>query len=106
MAKYVAGDQGMIADAMATITRQFGEADANGDGRLNLEEHLAYCRILNELEASKGKFCITDADLLIENYAVSNCVNSAEDGYTMADMFSVMGPITTRWAVLKAAAEA
>ena len=87
---------------MAIIGAQFAEADANGDGRLDMEEHLTYMRISNEHEQKQGKFIFTDADILAANYRIFNCV-SAEEGYTLAEMMSVFGPVMAEWAVLDAA---
>lgn len=74
---------------MAIIGAQFAEADANGDGRLDMEEHMTYMRISNEHEQKQGKFIFTDADILAANYRIFNCV-SAEEGYTLASFCTLL----------------
>ena len=75
---------------MAQITQCFTDADADGNGALNLEEYRTF-------EASTRKIAIDDGDWreadpkIEETYALMNAVSEGE-GFTMADMFATMGP--------------
>ena len=93
-----------MAEVMGKFAKMFNDADANGDGRLNLEEYKVFNAAARADATANGEWL--DADSHDEdNYALLNSV-TAEDGFTMADMHQIMGPWMAKMNELKDANEA
>ena len=85
---------------MTRLTNAWNEADANGDGKLNLEEHKAWENKMRALKEADGDW--HESDHAEANYAIFNSFSEG-DGYTMAEMMAVMGPWRQKWEEIKAA---
>ena len=74
---------------MAKVTKAWGDADSNGDGKLDLAEFTAFEGAMRAVREADGEWFETDH--AAANYAIMNSVSEG-DGFTMAEM----------WACLKA----
>ena len=85
---------------MARMNNAWNEADADGDGKLNLQEHKNWENKMRALKEADGDW--HESDHAEANYAIANSVIEG-DGYTMAEMWAVMGPWRQKWEAIKAA---
>ena len=88
-----------MAEMMGKFAKMFGDADTNGDGRLNLEEYRVFSAATKAVAVADGDWREA-GDHDEENYAIMNSV-SAEDGFTMAEMQQTMGPWMAKFTELK-----
>ena len=87
---------------MERMTNAWTESDANGDGKLNYEEHCAWEAKMRALKEADGDW--HESDHAQANYEIVNSVSEG-DGYTQAEMRAVLGPWTAKFEAIKAAAE-
>lgn len=76
------------AELMAEFNAKFTEADANGDGRLNLEEYLPYARLATALyQGDNGSICPDfDEERARLEYDLFDSWNPEAEGVDFAEM--------------------
>jgi hypothetical protein len=83
---------------MAEMTADWSESDADGDGKLNVEEFKVYITKAKARETTAG--CYTRPDpgeaRTTEMYNAANSIGEGE-GIVMMDFFTVMGPWMTKY---------
>ena len=69
---------------MAKMTKAWADADANGDGKLNLEEYKAFDAALKAIALANGEW-YEDGDYHEANFNMANSIGEG-DGFTMPEM--------------------
>ena len=83
--KFQEGDQEFITERMTAMANAFNAADANGDGRLDLEEARTFYNALKEQAEARGKFGGTYEGGIEDNYRLTNSINPDAEGFTYAE---------------------
>ena len=81
--RYQEGDQEFIQERTTAMTNAFNAADANGDGRLDLEEARVFYNTLKDADEAAGRHSGGHYPGGIEdNYRMTNAVNPDTEGFT------------------------
>ena len=78
----------------------WNNADADGDGKLNLEEHKAWESAVRAIKQADGDWHESEHDQA--NYEILNSISEGE-GYTFAEARAIMAPWMAKFEELKAA---
>ena len=83
---------------MAGLAEDWNGSDADGDGKLNLEEFKVYITKAKAREATAGCYVRPDPGdaRTTEMYNAANSIGEGE-GIVMMDFFTVMGPWMTKY---------
>jgi Ca2+-binding EF-hand superfamily protein len=86
-------DQEFASTTMAGLTEAWNGSDADGDGKLNLEEFLAYITTTKAKETEAGCYVRPDPENTRTTalYHIANSIGEGE-GLVQMDFFSTMGP--------------
>ena len=103
LAKYKGGDEEFKNQRMQEMANAWSDADADGDGKLNLAEYRVFEQKRRELKESNGEW--HESDHAEANYAIINSLAEG-DGFTQAEMYAAMAPWMAKWEEIKAADEA
>ena len=95
-----------MAEEMALADVRFAQADANGDGRLNLEEFVALMNMMTEAAEAKGNFATRYPGQDEKGYELYNAINPSQDGFTKAEYYGCVGRYIQYFTAIKAADEA
>ena len=101
--KYMGADEEFKNQRQQEMQNAWNEADADGDGKLNLAEYRVFEQKRREMKESNGEW--HESDHAEANYAILNSL-SAGDGFTQAEMYSTFVPWMAKWEEVKAADEA
>ena len=99
MEKYK-NDEEFKAQQGQIFMNTWNECDADGDGKLNLQEHKNFESKMHALKAADGDW--NESDHAEANYAIVNSVSEG-DGYSMSDFRACMGPWMAKFEACKAA---
>ena len=89
---------------MERVKREFGECDADGDGRLSLDEFLAFFAKQREQRAREGADFEPKPNQAQEAYALFNQISSEGEGFTLEEYLAAYRPMAIAMAEAKAAA--
>ena len=93
-------DEAFRNEHMAKMAKAWSDADANGDGKLDLAEYRNYDAAMRTLKEAEGEW--HESDHAEENYNIVNSISEGE-GFTMEQMRSIMAPWIAKFEELKAA---
>ena len=88
---------------MGEYAKMFADADANGDGVLDLAEFQAFSRAGVAKGRSEGHFVDDSEEKMARSYAIANQITPGVDGVSMADMGASMPIYHTKFNELKTA---
>ena len=103
MEKYRGADEEFKNQRKQDMANAWSEADADGDGKLNLAEYRVFEQKRREMKESNGEW--HESDHAEANFAILNSL-SAGEGFTQAEMYSTFVPWMAKWEEVKAADEA
>ena len=90
------------AQEMQKAQDRFNECDANGDGRLDLEEWINFCRKSNEAAVARGLYNDDREETWRANYAIFNDFNPEADGFSYAEMQGIWAVWMAKYQGMKA----
>ena len=80
-----------IQEVMQEIADDFQASDANGDGRLDLEEYRAFLLKAKERAAAKNQWYSRPETYADDTYALYNGMDSQQEGFTFQEWQAYMG---------------
>ena len=85
------GDEEFKNQRMAEMSESFVASDADGDGRLNLEEWKVWIGGLRAKQAERGEFGDNREGNTEKWYAINNKIDPSQEGIALADFMISMG---------------
>ena len=104
MVERIGSDEEFKATFLATLSSQWSEADANNDGKLNLEEFRTFADVRVAYEKSEYNIYVKETwpDNWEEFYGCIDAISEG-DGVVVGDFFRMLKPWMAKYRELKAA---
>ena len=94
-------DEAFRTEHQKRMAQTWADADADGDGMLNLAEYRVFDAAMRKYKVDAGEW--HESDHAEENWNIANSLNAATDGVTMAELRQIMVPWMAKFEELKAA---